>query len=295
MSLLWIAVRLAIIVYLIATAFLYIFQDGLLLPSSPRNTTLDAGRYAGLDVQRWLPAGRFAGYVANPVDCVPRGTVVIYHGNAESAENKLPLATVFGLADYRVLIVEYPGHGGRDGARTMKAALAASRSALSDAKAQWPGPIFLVGESLGAGMAAQAVAGEESSVEGVLLITPWDSLASVAAEKLRLFPVRWMLHAPFDSVEALKRFEGPVVVIGAANDTTIPVWHAERLARLHQHARFLLLPHADHDSWFDSMTPELWQEALGWMQQRGLPPARRRAPNPDQGMNPTGSDRGSAI
>jgi len=288
MSLLGIAVRLVIIVYLIAAAVLYIFQDGLLLPSSPRVTTLDAGRYADLDVQRWLPAGRYAGYVVNPVDRVPCGTVVIYHGNAESAENKLPLAAVFGVAGYRVVIVEYPGHGGRDGARTMKAALAASRSALSDAKAQWPGPIFLVGESLGAGMAAQTIAGEESSVEGVLLITPWDSLASVAAEKLRLFPVRWMLHDPFDSVEALKRFEGPVVVIGAANDTTIPVWHAERLARLLQHGQFLLLPHADHDGWFDSMTTERWQQVLGWMQHPAFAP---RAPTRSQSGAMHESDR----
>jgi uncharacterized protein len=265
MSLLWLAIRVAIVVYLVAAACLYLFQDRLLLPSVSRSTDIQFERHADVDVQPWYPGGRFAGYVVTPAGQLPDGTVVIYHGNAESAEDKLPLALVFVHAGYRALLVEYPGHGRREGGRTLKAALAASRSALSDARTQWAGPAFVVGESLGAGMAAQAVTGEESSVAGVLLITPWDSLASVAAEKLPFFPVRWMLHEPFDSVSALSRFEGAVVVIGAADDTVIPVWHAERLARLHPHAQFLLLPDADHDGWFNSMTIECWQKVLRWM------------------------------
>jgi fermentation-respiration switch protein FrsA (DUF1100 family) len=146
----------------------------------------------------------------------------------------------------------------------MKAALAASRGALSDAKAQWAGTIFLVGESLGAGMAAKAIAGEESAVAGVLLVTPWDSLESVASEKLQLFPVRWILHDPFDTVDALKDYAGQLVVVGCEKDTVIPVWHAERLTRL-LHAQFLLLPGAGHNDWFSSMTADRWQQVLVWL------------------------------
>jgi pimeloyl-ACP methyl ester carboxylesterase len=266
MSLLWSAARVAIIVYLIAAAVLYLLQDRLLLPSASRTTALQVGRHADFDLQPWDTGGQFAGYIVTPVGQPPRGTVVIYHGNAESADNKLPLASIFVHAGYRASLVEYPGYGRRDGARTMKTALAASRSALANARAEWAGPLFLVGESLGAGMAARSIVGEESSVAGVVLITPWDSLVSVAAEKMPLFPVRWMLHDPYDSVDALKRFEGPVVVVGAARDTLIPVRHAERLARLHPQAKFLLLPDADHNGWFNSMTSENWETVLLWMQ-----------------------------
>ena len=167
---------------------------------------------------------------------------------------------------YRVVLVEYPGYGKRLAARTVKAALAASRSALSDAKAQLAETIFLIGEFLGAGMAAQAITSEESAVAGLLLVTPWDSLESVASEKLRLFPVRWMLHDPFDTVDALKHYAGQVVVVGCEKDTLIPVWHAERLTHLHPHAQFLLLPGAGHDDWFGSMTADRWQQALVWLQ-----------------------------
>jgi len=79
-------------------------------------------------------------------------------------------------------------------------------------------------------MTAKAIAGEESAVAGVLLVTPWDSLESVASEKLPLFPVRWMLHDPFDTVDALKHYEGQVVVVGCEKDTLIP-----RMARRTAH------------------------------------------------------------
>lgn len=266
MSLLWSAVRFALVVYAVAAVALYVLQDRLLLPPAPRVADIQSGRHADQDVEVWRPGGGYAGYVVTPLERQPRGTFMLYHGNAESAEDKLQLASVFVRFGYRVVLVEYPGHGRRQGARTMKAALIASRDALSQAKAQWAGPLFLAGESLGAGMAAQAVSGGDSAVAGVLLITPWDSLASVASEKLRWFPVRWMLHDRFNTVDALEHYAGQLVVVGSEKDTVIPVWHAERLARLHPHAHFLLLPGVGHDDWFSAMTADRWQQALRWLQ-----------------------------
>jgi pimeloyl-ACP methyl ester carboxylesterase len=265
MTLLLSGLRLMLIVYVVAVVALYAFQDRLLLPPVPNVTPIRIGHHGDYDVQPWHPSGGYAGYVVTPDSRAPLGTVLVYHGNAESAENKQSLAEVFVRFGYRAVLVEYPGQGRRPGARTMKAALAASRSALSNAKARWEGPVFLAGESLGAGMAAQAITGDESTVAGVLLVTPWDSLESVASEKLRLFPVRWILHDPFDTVDALKHYAGRVVVVGAEHDTLIPVWHAERLARLHPQAQLLLLPGAGHNDWFSAMTTERWQEVMRWL------------------------------
>jgi uncharacterized protein len=262
MSLLFSCLRLALIAYVLALAALYFFQDRLLLPSTPHVTDIEIGHHASYEVQPWQPNGQYAGYVVVPDGREPLGTVLIYHGNAESAENKLPIAEVFVNVSFRVVMVEYPGHGKRQGPRTMNAALTASREALVVAKAQWTGPILLVGESLGAGMAAQAQVGQESAVSGVLLITPWDSLESVASEKLRLFPVRWILHDRFDTVAALKGFKGRLIVVGAGKDTVIPIWHAKRLTRLHPGAQFLLLPDSGHDDWFNAITADRWRAVL---------------------------------
>ncbi len=147
----------------------------------------------------------------------------------------------------------------------MKAAVAASREVFAAALAQWRTPLYLVGESLGAGMASQVVKGNESSVAGVVLITPWDSLADVAGEKYPIFPVKWMLHDRFDSVAAVARYDGPLVIVGAQQDTLIPVAHAQRFASEHDRARLMLLPTADHDTWMGAMRPQDWQRILQWL------------------------------
>jgi alpha-beta hydrolase superfamily lysophospholipase len=264
MPLLVLCIRLALVAYVIALIALYFMQDAMLLPATLYDAEPPTGHHAGYDVEPWYASGQYAGYVVTPTAGKPRGTFVVYHGNAESAENKLPLAEVFLHAGYRVVLAEYPGHGKREGSRTMKAALNASRGALAAVREQWNGHVYLVGESLGAGMVAQVIRGNESTVAGVVLITPWDTLASVAAETLWIFPVRWMLHDPFDSISALAHYASPVVVIGAQEDTLIPVAHARALASAHPGAHLMLLTDANHDDWFDAMTRERWQQVLLW-------------------------------
>jgi uncharacterized protein len=265
MRLLSYALSVAVAAYLIAALMLYLMQDRMLLPSAPDAPDLRTATHTGDEIAVWKTQGEYAGYLVTPAGRAPRGTFIVYHGNEESAETKLPLADIFVSAGYRVVIVEYPGHGRRHGERTMKAARAASREAISGALAQWRGPLYLVGESLGAGMAAQAVRGNEAAVAGVVLITPWDSLADVAAEQYPVFPVRWMLHDTFDSVAAVSRYEGPLVIVGAQRDELIPVAHARRFASEHDHARLMLLPAAGHDDWFDVVTPQHWRQILQWL------------------------------
>jgi alpha-beta hydrolase superfamily lysophospholipase len=259
------ALWFAVAAYLGAALTLYLMQDRMLLPSTPDAADLRTVVNAGNHIDAWKAQGAYAGYVVRPTEHEPRGTFIVYHGNEESAETKLPLANVFVRAGYRVVIVEYPGHGKRGGERTMQAATVASREALASVLAQWRGPVYLVGESLGAGMASQVVKGNESAIAGVVLITPWDSLANVAAEKYPAFPVRWLLHDRFDSIAAVSRYEGPLVIIGAQRDELIPVAHARRFASEHDHARLMLLPNADHDDWFGAMTPQDWGRVLQWL------------------------------
>ncbi|ACC75575.1 alpha/beta hydrolase [Paraburkholderia phymatum] len=266
MSLITLCIRIALAAYVVTLVALYFMQDGMLLPASIELAGPPTGHHAGYDVEPWHVNGDYAGYLVTPSGAQPRGTFMVFHGNAETAENKLPLAEIFVRDGYRVVVVEYPGQGSRQGKRTMLAALAASRESLGAARAQWPGRLYLVGESLGAGMAAQAIKGNEASVAGVALITPWDSLASVASTHYPIFPVRWMLHDPFDSVAALGRYDGPLVVIGAQQDTLIPITHAKRLADSHSGAHLMLLPDANHEDWFGAMNDAHWHRVLHWMQ-----------------------------
>jgi alpha-beta hydrolase superfamily lysophospholipase len=251
--------------YLVSAMALFLMQDRMLLPRTPAAPNLQTVAHPSESVDLWQIRGDYAGYVVTPQDRPVRGTVMVFHGNQESAETKLPLANVFTQIGYRVVILEYPGHGRRPGPRKMQAALAASREAFAQTRAQWPGPVYVVGESLGAGMASQVVSGHETAIAGVLLLTPWDSLDDVAAQHYPIFPVRWMIHSPFDSVAAVSRYKGPLVIVGAKKDTLIPVAHARRFAREHPSSSLVILPTANHDNWFDVMTRTQWDQVLGLM------------------------------
>ncbi|WP_321950698.1 alpha/beta hydrolase [Paraburkholderia bannensis] len=265
MRLLSYGLRFAVAAWLIAALVLFLMQDRLLLPATPEAPDLRSVTHEGDTVEAWHIHDEYAGYVVTPTRETPRGTFIVYHGNEESAETKLPLADIFLRAGYRAVIVEYPGHGNRPGPRSMKAALAASREAFDATLARWGGPVYLVGESLGAGMASQVVTGNEALIAGVALITPWDSLADVAAQKYPIFPVRWLLHDGFDSIAAVAHYTRPLVIVGAQLDTLIPVVHAQHFANAHGNAHLMMLGSADHDDWFGAMTAAQWQQVLQWM------------------------------
>ena len=136
MTLLFSGLRVALIVYVVAVVALYVLQDRLLLPPVENVTDIRMGHHADYDVQPWYPRGEYAGYVIAPAGHEPIGTFLVYHGNAESAENKQSLAEVFVRFGYRAVLVEYPGQGRRPGARTMKAALY-RRCLLQPSPTQW--------------------------------------------------------------------------------------------------------------------------------------------------------------
>lgn len=257
--------RVVVLVYIAVCVALYFGQDRMLLHPARSAPRLESGMQRDYRISEWAPAGEFAGYVMEPRSGAVKATVVVFHGNAGSVEERQPIGAELVHLGYRAVLVEYPGFGRRPGRLTLANSLLACRAATSAALAQWNGPLILFGESLGAGMAAQALVGANSRVTGVVLATPWDSLASIASKSLPIFPVRWLLHRPFDSISALQPFNGEVVVIGAQQDRLIPVAHARRLAAAKSGTHYLELPGTGHNDWFYSITAAQWSSIAEWL------------------------------
>jgi hypothetical protein len=116
-----------------------------------------------------------------------------------------------------------------------------------------------LGESLGSGVAA-AVAGEVSvKIDGVLLITPWDTLESVAKSKFIPLPVRLLLKDKYDSIKNLHSFKGKIAVVGAELDETIPIKHARNL--------FNSLPGNAKRMWYTNSS--WWEEIIDFVSGNG--------------------------
>lgn len=85
-----------------------------------------------------------------------------------------------------------------------------------------------VGFSVGAGIAAHLAA--QRPLDGVVLVTPFDSLSAVARQVLPWVPVRLLFRHEMDALESLRAAEVPSALILAARDEVIPPARAEALA-----------------------------------------------------------------
>jgi hypothetical protein len=247
-----------VLLYLFAGCALYFAQDRLVLFPGRDDPQAAFAAEHDFELSRWTTAGNYRGLVAEPRSVPIKGTILVFHGNALSVNYRLFIAANLTPLGYRVALAEYPGYGGRDGVATVRALMASAEDDYRVAAHTWPGTMILLSESFGGGLVAQIARRHGREIAGLILITPWDSLAALAQEKFRIFPAAWLLHERLDSVAALAGFTRPVVVAAAENDEVIPASHAEALAARLADATFFLMRGAAHNTWPQFVASENW-------------------------------------
>lgn len=255
------------------TTFLWLGAAGLLLLGAvflrqdrllyfPARASVEALATGGL--RPWPSAQDFRGLVAEPLG-PPRGTAVVFHGNAGHAGHRAFYAQALAPLGLRVILAEYPGFGPRTGAPGEASLVADAQETLVLAQRLHGPPLLVLGESLGAAVAAEAAAGRPDLVAGLLLVTPWDRLANVASHHYPWLPVRWLLRDGYDSARHLARFDRPVLVAVAERDRIVPARLGQALhASLGGPRRLLVVPGSDHNDWPDRVDPAWWRSAVAF-------------------------------
>jgi uncharacterized protein len=124
------------------------------------------------------------------------------------------------------------------------------------------GPVHLLGESLGTGVAAHLAGTFTTNVAGVLLITPYNTLTDVAQYRMPIVPVRWLLRDHFPSGEYLRRYHGPVVMLVTTQDEVVPYKFGRRLYDGYAGPKLLRESNdAGHNSIYDQ-GPEFWKQVV---------------------------------
>jgi fermentation-respiration switch protein FrsA (DUF1100 family) len=86
-------------------------------------------------------------------------------------------------------------------------------------------------------------------VSRLALVTPFDSLATVAQMHYPWLPARWILSDQYPSVDYLSQYAGPLLVIRAGQDQVVPPGSTDQLlARLKRPAEVVDLAQADHSN-----------------------------------------------
>jgi uncharacterized protein len=174
-----------------------------------------------------------------------RPAVMYFGGNAEDVGANIPDFDA-AFPDRAIYLVNYRGYGGSTG-RPAEAALLADAAAVYDSLSSRHAPIAVIGRSLGSGVAVALAA--DRRVERLILVTPFDSIANVAADHYRLLPVRALVRDRYDSAARSGRVTAPTLVVIAEHDEVVFRARSDALLAAIPPSlrRTLLVPGATHN------------------------------------------------
>jgi pimeloyl-ACP methyl ester carboxylesterase len=196
----------------------------------------------------------------------PTGSILIVHGNAGWALNRVYLAEPIHTAtSLDVYILEYPGFGAREGSPGEKSFLSAADEAFENLPTNFP--VYIVSESLGTGVAAHLAQKNPLKVAGLVLFVPYDKLVSVAQNHMPFFPAYFLLWDRFDPADWLKNYRGPIKFVIAGADQVIPPKFGLRLFDAYKGPKTLqVIAGAGHNDAAEQSSA-WWRDVLAFWQQ----------------------------
>ena len=238
-------VVLAVVVATLAWAFqrrLVYLPSGS--PGTPPEQLLDGGSTVrvptedGLDLAAWYA----------PATARATGTtVLVLPGNAGSRAFRVPLARALTAAGFDVLLLDDRGYGGNPGSPTEEGLAADARAAYQHLVAERgvdPARLVLFGESLGAAVATRLAV--ERPVGGLVLRSPFTSLADMGAIHYPFLPARALLRDRFPVRETVRSVTAPTVVVAGGADEIVPAAQSRAVADA-AGASYVEVPDARHN------------------------------------------------
>jgi uncharacterized protein len=218
------------------------------------------------NLERWTnSAGGYVGLKRRSPRQPADGQVLITYGNGSDAAGCAHYAdAVQSVAALDVFILEYPGYADRSGSPSQRSLFLAANEAfrLLDMNK----PIYLLGESLGTGVAAYLAGTHPDEVAGAILISPFNRLTSVAQYHLPILPVGLLLVDRFPSEDYLRQYHGPVGMVVGGHDTVVPEKFGLRLYSGYAGPKRLWeFPQAGHIEIPEPAT-NFWKEVVGFWQ-----------------------------
>jgi len=192
-------------------------------------------------------------------------TLLYFHGNGGALEYRNVSFRHFFDQGLGVFMMSYRGYSGSTGEPSEAANVADAKLAYEALLKEGvrPQDIILYGESLGSGVAIQVAA--EKPVAGIILDSPYTSVAELAARLYPWLPVNLLLKDRYDSILHIRNVHAPLLVVHGEADDIIPVEMGRRLfAAANEPKAIVTIPgggHAVHDDrtfqiidqWIDRM------------------------------------------
>jgi len=159
-----------------------------------------------------------------------RSTLIWFHGNAGNIGHRVEnIKLLHDLVEVNIFIFDYRGYGRSDGRPSEEGTYLDGEAALdlirkkigTDAEKK----IVLFGRSLGAAIAAEMATRFAS--QGLILESPFISIAEMARVVFPLLPIGPFLQTYYDVRDKITRIKVPLLVLHGERDEIVPFEHGK--------------------------------------------------------------------
>ena len=149
-------------------------------------------------------------------------TILFFHGNAGSLENRTYKLNHFKDLNVNFLIIAWRGFSGNKGKPNEMGLYEDAKSAIKWLRTKGVNKknIILYGESLGTGVAVQVA--QNQNYAGVILEFPFTSMVNMGKKYYPFFPVSLLLKDKFESYKKINNISVPVLIMHGKVDKIVP-------------------------------------------------------------------------
>ena len=209
-------------IYFLVLVFLYFYQRNLLYHPNENNYS---GDKISVDIEKvkiqtadnikllgWYHEKNLKDYK----------TLVYFHGNAGSLENRIHKLNHFQDMNINFLIIAWRGFNGNKGKPSERGLYVDGKSAIDWLKKKGVDEknLILYGESLGTGVATHLA--QNKNYAGVILETPFTSMVDAAKNFYPYIPINLLLKDKFENFKKVKNINIPILVMHGEVDQIVP-------------------------------------------------------------------------
>jgi fermentation-respiration switch protein FrsA (DUF1100 family) len=222
MKYLYLAVSSVVLAYFIIILFVYFYQRNLLYHPSENNYLNDkiTFNYEEIFIETDKKIKLKSWFIKKDLDKFK--TILIFHGNAGNLFNRVYKLNELNKLDVNILLISWRGFSGNKGKPTEK-----NLYRDADESVKWLNNqgvisknIILYGESLGTGVATEL--GTSNAFGGIILESPFTSIANAAKIYYPYLPVSIILKDRYDSIGKIKNINTPIFIMHGKMDNIIP-------------------------------------------------------------------------
>lgn len=270
--------------YMITVLLLFLMQRRLIYFPNLNTPSIESLKREGL--QFWPHAENYRALVSTRPPLNPKGTIVVFHGNNSLAAQRAYYVRALERLGYRTVLAEYPGYGGRDGKLSETEFVADAKETIRRVREEFGGPLFIIGESLGTGVATAIAADPGMPIAGLILITPFDSISALSQTLYWFIPARWMVWDKFDSVTNMQSYKCPTAILMAERDNVVPKQHTMSLYESVKGPKQLwCFEDASHTDWPAGPDEIWWREVMDFVSTHKVPAVEKTSHDaPETGL-----------